>query len=220
MAGDPRPLLEGAPQENTERPTIRAYVYLQAWRISRRRTPYAIDSLHPGGVRSRRPGRGARLEGIHVFPAYSFSVAFPANPKIETTTYQASDGRTVEARVYSVTQASSLLRMTVADLSGAPIEDTAAIDHAVETLTQGSEIKVDVPHRIGSVYGRQLSIDRSDGSHSFFAVFYRKWRLYQIEGIALSVDQGARAAAIRFQQSLNFQQSLDFTSASAPPLPP
>ncbi len=30
---------------------------------------------------------------------YSFSVAFPVEPKIETTTYHASAGRIVEARV-------------------------------------------------------------------------------------------------------------------------
>jgi hypothetical protein len=151
----------------------------------------------------------------YAFSAYSLSVAFPADPKVETTTYQAPDGRTVEAHVYSVTQGSSLLRMTVVELSGAPVEDTSAIEHAVTALTQGNEVKLDIPHHIGAVYGRQLSIDRSDGSHSFVAVFYRKWRLYQIEGIALSGDKGALADAIRFQQSIEFQQSLDFAKRGA-----
>jgi len=144
----------------------------------------------------------------HTYSTYSFSVAFPVEPKIETTTYQALGGRLVEARVYSVTQAASLLRMMVVDLKGAPIDDTSAIEHAVTALTQGNEVKLDLPHRIGSVYGRQLSIRRSDGSHSFAAIFYRKWRLYQIDGIALSGH--GEADAIRFQQSLEFQQSPDF----------
>jgi hypothetical protein len=60
--------------------------------------------------------------------------------------------------------------MTVVELAGAPIEDTSAIDHVVTALTQGSKVKVDIPHHIGAVYGRQLSIDRSDGSHSLVAV--------------------------------------------------
>ena len=149
----------------------------------------------------------------YTYSAYSFSVAFPAEPKVETTTYPASDGRLVEAHVYSVTQTSSLLRMTVVDLKGAPVEDTSAIEHAVTALTQGNEVKLDLPHRIGSVYGRQLSIRRSDGSHSFAAIFYRKWRLYQIEAIALS-GQG-EADAIRFQQSLEFQQSPDFAEKAS-----
>src|SRR5260221_121817 len=38
------------------------------------------------------------------YPAYSFTVAFPAEPKIETATHQVADGRSVEAHVYSVSQ--------------------------------------------------------------------------------------------------------------------
>src|SRR5262249_21439520 len=98
----------------------------------------------------------------------------------------------------------SLLRMTVVDLNGALLEDTSAIEHAVRTLAHGNEVKLDAPHYVDTVDGRQLSIRRSDGSHSFAAVFYRMWQLYQIEGIALS-NQG-EADAIRFQQSLEFLQ--------------
>jgi hypothetical protein len=154
----------------------------------------------------------------YAFPAYSFAVAFPDDPKIETATYQAAGDRRVEAHVYSVTRENSMLRMTVVELAGAPVEDTAAIEHAVTALTQGHEVKLDIPHHIGAVQGRQLSIVRSDGSRSFAAVFYRKWRLYQIEGIALAGDQNALADAIRFQQSIEFGQSLDF--ADQAPLPP
>jgi len=50
------------------------------------------------------------------YPGYSFSVSFPANPKIETTTYQDADGRSVEAHVYSVTRGNAVLKMTVVDL--------------------------------------------------------------------------------------------------------
>jgi hypothetical protein len=147
--------------------------------------------------------------------AYSVSIAFPADPTSEMTEYHALDGRTVEARVYSVTGARSVLRMTVVELSGAPVEDTSAIEHAVAALAQGNEIKLDIPHHIGAVLGRQLSINRADGAHSFAAVFYRKWRLYQIEGIALSGDQSAMADAIRFQQSIEFQQSLEFADKAS-----
>ena len=144
------------------------------------------------------------------FPTYSFTVAFPVEPKIETTTYQAADNRPVEAHVYSVTQGNSELRMTVVELAGAPVEDTAAIEHAVTVLTQGHEVKLDIPHHIGAVQGRQLSIALSDGSRSFAAIFYRKWRLYQIEGKALTGDPNALADAIRFQQWIEFGQSRDF----------
>ena len=138
------------------------------------------------------------------YPTDFFSVAFPADPKVETTTYQAADGRPVEARVYSVSQDGGVFRMTVADLPDPAMQESAVLDHAVRTLAQGSEIKVDIPHRISRVYGRQLSIAAPDGGYSSVAVFYHKQRLYQIEGTVLPGAINATSDAIRFQQSLAF----------------
>ena len=78
------------------------------------------------------------------------------------------------------------------------------LDHAVQMLSQGGEIKVDIPHRISRVYGRQLSIAALDGSYSSVAVFYHKQRLYQIEGTVLPGATNLTSDAIRFQQSLAF----------------
>ncbi len=140
----------------------------------------------------------------YAYPTDFFSVAFPADPKVETTAYQAADGRPVEARVYSVSQDGGVFRMTVADLPDPAMQESGVLDHAVRTLSQGSEIKVDIPHRISRVYGRQLSIAAPDGSYSSVAVFYHKQRLYQIEGTVLPSATNATSDAIRFQQSLVF----------------
>jgi hypothetical protein len=140
----------------------------------------------------------------YAYPTDFFSVAFPADPTVETTTYQAADGRPVEARVYSVSQDGGVFRMTVADLPDPAMQESAVLDHAVRALSQGSEIKVDIPHRISRVYGRQLSIAAPDGGYSSVAVFYHKQRLYQIEGTVLPGAANATADAIRFQQSLAF----------------
>jgi hypothetical protein len=153
----------------------------------------------------------------YTFSAYGFSMAFPAEPQTEMTTYAAADGRLVEAHVFSLSRGNSTLRITVAELAGAPVEDTSAIEHAARELARGSAVRFDIPHHIGAVYGRQLSIDRPDGSRSFVAIFYRKWRLYQIEGIAPSGDQAALTDAIRFQQSLEFLQSPDFADTMVGP---
>ncbi len=147
----------------------------------------------------------------HSYPADLFSVWFPAEPTVETAAYRTLDGRAIKSHVYSVTAGSSLLRITVADFSGVAVDDIAIINYAAETMAHGKEIKIDSPHHIGAVYGRQLSIARSDGTTSYAAVFYRSRRLYQIEGIALAGDEVGRADALRFEQSLEFQQSLDFT---------
>ena len=36
------------------------------------------------------------------YPEYAFTVAFPANPQVETMTYQAANGRSVPQRIYRV----------------------------------------------------------------------------------------------------------------------
>ena len=52
------------------------------------------------------------------YPDYAFSVAFPANPQVDTTTYQIADNRSVPARIYSVRQANVAFSMIVAELEG------------------------------------------------------------------------------------------------------
>jgi hypothetical protein len=136
------------------------------------------------------------------YPAYSFTVAFLADPQIETTTYQVADGRSVEARVYSVRQNNGVFKVTVAELANANLEESAVLDHAIKSLSEGGEVKINIPHRIYKVYGRQLSILGADGSRSTVAVFDYNGRLYQIEGKAL--PGGDVTDIIRFQQSLVF----------------
>ncbi len=138
----------------------------------------------------------------YAYPDFAFSIAFPAEPRIESATYRSADGSAVDARIYSVAHENSVFRMMIADLPRA--QESAVLEHAVKTLAQGGEIKVDIPHRIRQVYGRQLSIAGTDGSQSLVAVFYHRQRLYQIEGKALVSAGGATGDAIRFQQSLDF----------------
>jgi hypothetical protein len=147
----------------------------------------------------------------YAYPDYAFAVAFPADPQIETTTYQAADGRSVQARVYSVRQNNITFKMTVADFGDTKPQETAVIDHAIKTLSAGGEVKVNIPHRIYRVYGRQLSIVGADGSHSTAAVFDYKGRLYQIEGKALPGGSGGN---VQFETT-RFQQSLTFTDGGS-----
>jgi hypothetical protein len=148
-------------------------------------------------------GAAAQAEGWqeYAYPTYSFGVAFPVEPKVETTTYPAPDGRTPQAHVFSVTQNDAVFKMTVVELPG--MEESAVIDHAIKTLAQGGEIKLDIPARVARVYGRQLSIAGADGTRASVAIFYHLGRLYQIEGKAISGNE-AGSYAIRFQQSLTF----------------
>ena len=138
------------------------------------------------------------------YPDYSFRVSFPAEPQIEVTTYRVTDDRAVEAHVYAVHRQDAEFTITVAELADPAPEETAVIDRAINTLSAGGEVKVNIPHRINRVFGRQLSIVQGDGSRTAAAVFDYNGRLYQIEGKSLPTGGDATADAIRFVQSLIF----------------
>ena len=140
------------------------------------------------------------------YPEYAFSVAFPANPKIETTTYEVAAGRSVPARVYSAHQDKSQFKMTVADLANTGLDEKAIIDHAIKTLSQGATVRVNVPARIYQAYGRQLTVEGADGSRSMVAIFDIMGRLYQIE--AKGLPGGNEFELTRFQQSLVFERGV------------
>jgi hypothetical protein len=134
----------------------------------------------------------------------SFRVSFPAEPQIETTTYQITDDRAVEARIYSVRRKDAEFKVTVAKLADPAPEETALIDHAIRMLSAGGEVKVNIPHRVNRVFGRQLSILQGDGSRAAIALFDYNGRLYQIEGKSFPTGNNATADAIRFVQSIVF----------------
>jgi hypothetical protein len=138
------------------------------------------------------------------YPDYSFRVSFPAEPQIETTTYQITGDRAGVAHVYAVYCKDAVFKVAVVELGDPVPEETAVIDHAITALSAGGEVKVNIPHRINRVFGRQLSILQRDGSRTSVALFDHNGRLYQIESTSLAGANDATAEAIRFVQSLIF----------------
>ena len=93
----------------------------------------------------------------------------------------------------------------VGAMGDASLQEAAVIDQAVKRLTQGGQKKIDFPHRIYRIYGRQLSVARPD-SLTTAAVFFANDRLYQIESTKFA--GGSDTDAIRFQQSLTFDRNV------------
>ena len=153
-------------------------------------------------IAASAPAAGAQGWREYEYPNEGFTAAFPAEPKVETTSYQASGGRLVEARVYSVVQEGGEFKVTVADLSHTEMSEGNVMAYAVLMLSRGGEIKIDIPHSTRRIIGRQASIDGVDGSQTYASVFFHNRRLYQIEGTVPA--GGSTADAIRFQQSFDF----------------
>jgi hypothetical protein len=145
---------------------------------------------------------GAQGWKEYEYPNETFTVAFPAEPKVETTSYRAPGGRLVEARVYSVLQEGGEFKVTVADMSDTAESEGNVMAYAVFMLSRRGELKFNFPHVTRRVVGRQASIGGVDGSQTYASVFFHNRRLYQIEGTAPA--GGSAADAFRFQQSFDF----------------
>jgi hypothetical protein len=88
------------------------------------------------------------------YPKYAFAVVFPAKPQVDETTFQVADNRLVPAQVYSVRQRDVIFKMTVAELAGTNLEESAIIDHAIKT---NGEAQYSCPHLPGlrsAAYGQ------------------------------------------------------------------
>jgi hypothetical protein len=140
----------------------------------------------------------------YTYPEYAFSVVFPANPQVETMTYRLVGNRSVPARVYSVRHNDAMLKVTIAEIRDTGLDEGTVIDYAIKMLSQGGEVKDNIPQRVDSVYGRHVSLAWADGSHSKAAVFDYNGRLYQIEAKALPGRTDNSADILRFEQSLVF----------------
>jgi hypothetical protein len=139
--------------------------------------------------------------------AEGFGVVFPADPDVEDVPmFEVVSGKMMPAHIYSASYNNSLFKMTVVDGRDASLQEAPVIEQAIKRMTQGGELKINIPHRIYRIYGRQLSIARPDGSLTTAAVFFANDRLYQIESTKLA--GGSNSDLIRFQQSLTFDRNV------------
>jgi hypothetical protein len=145
---------------------------------------------------------GAQGWKEYEYPNETFTTSFPAEPKIETTTYRAPGGRLVEARAYSVLQEGGEFKVTVADMPD--IEDSPGnvMAYAVFMLSRRGELILNVTHVTRRIIGRQAIIEGADGRQTYVSVFFHNRRLYQIEGTVPA--GGSNTDAFRFQQSFDF----------------
>jgi hypothetical protein len=139
-------------------------------------------------------------------PDHSFTVHFPTDPDVATTAYHTPDGRSFDAHIYSAMQETGRFTLTVAEVpeTGSQTQEDALMSDAVKRLTEGTQIKFDIPHRIRWNYGRQLGVAGGNGGYSYIAVFHHNNRLYQLEAKAFVAGGQAEVDAMRFQQSLDF----------------
>jgi len=139
--------------------------------------------------------------------AEGFGVVFPADPTIEEIAmFEVVPGKMVPARIYSARYENGLFKMTVVDGRDAGLQEAPVVEQALKRMTQGGELKLNIPARIYRHYGRHYSIARPNGGLTTASVFFANDRLYQLETTML--PGGSNSDLIRFQQSLTFDRNV------------
>ncbi len=140
----------------------------------------------------------------YTYPQAGFTIQFPAPPRVSLTTYVAA-GRRVPATVWSLRQDGVVYAVQVADLAGAPVTASEAVDGAINTLRQTGQVIGDTTAHIELRFGRAISLADRDGGRRAIQVFYFDHRLYTVSGRALPPDANARTGRIvRFVDTMSF----------------
>src|SRR6516162_290402 len=78
---------------------------------------------------------------------YSFTIHFPVDPTVETAIYQAADGRSFSAHVFSAKQETGTFKVTVVEMPGEETGPNAPVmKEAIKVVSRDGAIKFDIEH--------------------------------------------------------------------------
>ena len=129
-----------------------------------------------------------------------FSVNFPGQPVVTTTTYQPQRGAPLPGRVYTVRDGLRHYSVTVIDYAQANVNDVpgAIAWEAWNFRKRGGYVTYDAYGQVDRIAGHQLHITHTDGTRSFAGIYLHARRLYILEARVPPDSPGA----VHFQQSL------------------
>jgi len=151
---------------------------------------------------------GARADAQWREYAYGdqqFAVSFPAQPSVMTIPLDTPDGIRVTEKLYFVQQETSRFEIAVFDLLRARMNEATVISRAAASLREKGKVKLDIAAEVQGHWGRFLSLETPDGSHTIAGVFFRNDRLYEVQANAPAASfESVSSDMVRFQQSLRF----------------
>ena len=106
---------------------------------------------------------------------------------------------------YRVRQDRSVYTLSVVDYSTTNADAMTTIAETEKSFGASGKVTVAIDARVNRAYGRELSVNGTDGSRSAIAIFFVNKHLYTLVGESLPPNAIERSGdAIRFQESLQF----------------
>ena len=123
-----------------------------------------------------------------------FMVGMPAEPQVTETTYRATSGAILPAKVFATTEGPEFFSFTVVHYMNASAADVeGAVEHAVQSFrSRPGEVTYDSPFRMEGLPGHMIYLLNPDQSRTAAGIFLHAGpsehggpgRLYILEGVA------------------------------------
>ena len=142
---------------------------------------------------------------MYPYPDVGFAIQFPAAPTVERSTFRTSTDVSLPMTRYAVRQDGSVYTLSVVDYSATDADATSTIAETEKSFGNSGKVTVAIDARVNRSYGRELSVNGTDGSRSAVAIFFVNKHLYTLVGQSLPPNAIEKSGdAVRFQESLQF----------------
>lgn len=139
------------------------------------------------------------------YPDAGFAVQFPTPPAVEKGNFTTPAGASLPMTNYVARQEGIIYSLKVVDFSGVNADGTQTIADTEKSFGTSGKVTVAIDARINRNYGRELSVNGTDGSRSAVAIFFANKHLFLLVGQSLPPNAIARSGdAARFEESLQF----------------
>ncbi len=141
----------------------------------------------------------------YTYPDPGFTIQFPGVPAVETGTVKNATGVPLPMTRYAVRQDRINYTLSVVNYSSTNADALSTIVETQRSLGASGKVTGATGARIKRYFGRQMSLDGTDGTRSAIAIFFVNKHLYTLVAQALPPNASEESGnAIRFQESLQF----------------
>lgn len=152
------------------------------------------------------PGAAVAQEWTaYTYPDPGFTIQFPGVPTVKTSRIKNATGVSLPMTRYEVRQDRVIYSLSIVNYSSTNDDALTTIFATERLLGASGKVTAATGARIKRAFGRQLSLDASDGSRSGVAIFFVNKHLYTLVAQALPPNPTEESGdVIRFQRSLQF----------------
>ena len=141
----------------------------------------------------------------YTYPDPGFSIEFPGVPVVETSRIKNATGVALPMTRYSVRQDHMTYSLSVVNYSSTNADALSTIAETERSLGASGKATAAAGARVHRFFGRELSVDGTDGSRSAIAIFFVNKHLYTLVGQAFPPNAPENSGdSIRFRESLQF----------------